>query len=211
MGQVFEVNDVNDNAVLGRNDATSTAPDDNKVHATGIFGLTFSPGAAGIFGANNGPQGPPNRPSVGVQGNGPDAGVSGFSDQGAGVVAHSMHGNSVEGFGHDPNGNAMLALHLATTASTATDGSPHGCGILAVTTVPAAAGVFGANNDANKGVGVQGNGPTAGVSGFSNQGPGVLGQGIPGVTGFHGDPRLQETTVGSEATQAGVFGASDCP
>lgn len=211
MGQVFEVNDANDNAVFGRNDATSTPADDGGVHATGIFGLTFSPGAAGVFGANNGPQGPPNRPSVGVQGNGADAGVSGFSEQGAGVAAHSNHGNAVEGFGHDANGNAMLALHLATTASTATDGSPHGCGILAVTTVPGAAGVFGANNDANKGVGVQGNGPTAGVSGFSSQGPGVLGQGIKsaGIEGFHGDPRLQETTVANDGANAGVFGASD--
>jgi len=164
---VFEVNDANDNAVLGRNDATSTPADDVGGHATRIFGLTFSLGAAGVFGANNGPQGPPNRPSVGVQGNGADAGVSGFSEQGAGVAAHSNHGNAVEGFGYDPNGNAMLALHLASEAATATDGRPHGCGILAVTTVPGAAGAFGAYNSPTKGVGVQGNGPEAGVNSSS--------------------------------------------
>jgi len=202
MGQVFEINDANDNAVLGRNDATITPPDDGGVHATGIFGLTFSPGAAGVFGANNGPQGPPNRPSVGVQGNGADAGVSGFSEQGAGIAAHSNHGNAVEGFGHDPNGNAMLALHLATEAATATDGRPHGCGILAVTTVPSAAGAFGANNSTTKGVGVQGNGPEAGVSGFSSNGRGVLGTGSTGVEA-HGN----HTGVVGTANQIGVDAA----
>lgn len=82
--------------------------------------------------------------------------------------------------------------------------------MLGVTTVPGAAGVFGANNDANKGVGVQGNGPTAGVSGFSSRGSGVFGQGIEdaGVTGIHGDPRLQETTVANDGARAGLFGAS---
>jgi hypothetical protein len=51
----------------------------------------------------------------------------------------------------------------------------------------------------------------AGVSGFSNEGPGVFGQGIndAGVKGFHGDPRLQETTVANDGANAGLFGASD--
>ena len=50
-----------------------------------------------------------------------------------------------------------------------------------------------------------------GVLGQSNGGPGVFGQGNKdaGVVGFHGDPHLQETTVGSEGTKAGVFGASE--
>jgi hypothetical protein len=38
---------------------------------------------------------------------------------------------------------------------------------------------------------------------------GLLKNSHAGIIGFHGDPRLQETTVGSEATTAGVFGASD--
>ena len=199
-----QTSDVAQNAVFGHNDATSV-PSGGGVHGTGVFGLTVSPGAAGVFGANNSAKG------VGVQGNGPEAGISGFSDSGDGVRAHSNHGNGVAGFAHDANGTALLAINDAKAAPTINDGSPRGCGVLGVTTVPGSAGVFGANNDANKGVGVQGNGPTAGVSGFSNQGPGVLGQGIKdaGVTGFHGDPRLQETTVANDGALAGLFGASD--
>jgi hypothetical protein len=50
-----------------------------------------------------------------------------------------------------------------------------------------------------------------GVLGRSNGGPGVFGQGSKdaGVMGFHGDPRLQETTVANDGAKAGVFGASD--
>jgi hypothetical protein len=170
-----------------------------------FFGVTTAVNGAGVFGANNSPKG------VGVQGNGPDAGISGFSEAGDGVRAHSNHGNGTSTFAHDPNGTALLAINDAKTAPTETDSSPHGSGVLGVTTVPGAAGVFGANNDSNKGVGIQGNGPTAGVSGFSPQGPGVLGNGVhdSGVTGFHGDPRLQETTVANDGAVAGVFGASD--
>ena len=170
-----------------------------------FFGVTTAVNGAGVFGANNSPKG------VGVQGNGPDAGISGFSEAGDGVRAHSNHGNGTSTFAHDPNGTALLAINDAKTSPTASDGLPHGSGVLGVTTVPGAAGVFGANNDPNKGVGIQGNGPTAGVSGFSPQGPGVMGTGVhdAGVIGFHGDPRLQETTVANDGAVAGVFGASD--
>jgi hypothetical protein len=42
-------------------------------------------------------------------------------------------------------------------------------------------------------------------------GPGLeaLSQNDTGVLGFHGDPRLSETTVASDAGRAGVFGASE--
>ena len=139
----------------------------------GVFGLSVSPGAAGVFGANNSPKG------VGVQGNGPDAGLSGFSESGAGVRSHSNHANAIEGFAHDANANGMLAMNQATTSPTISDGSPRGTGLLAVTTVPGAAGVFGANNSP-KGVGVQGNGPERGVSGFSDGGIGAVGQSTRG-------------------------------
>jgi hypothetical protein len=58
-------------------------------------------------------------------------------------------------------------------------------------------------------VGVSGEGP--GVVGRSNTRAGVLGEGSAdaGVIGFHGDPRLQETTVANDGSRAGVFGASD--
>ena len=193
--------------VFGFNEGTAP-PTGGGAGGSGVFGLSVSPGAAGVFGSNNSAQG------VGVQGNGPDAGISGFSDKGAGVRSHSNHANAVEGFAHDPNGNAMLALHLATTPATATDGSPHGNGILAVTTVPGAAGVFGSNNDPTRGVGVQGNGPERGISGFSAKGAGTVGQSTSGSgvlatssTG-QGLSAFSDNDVGvfaQGATFAGVF------
>jgi hypothetical protein len=81
-----QTNDATQNAVFGQNDATA-APTGSGVHGAGVFGLTLSPGAAGVFGANNSTKG------VGVQGNGPESGLSGFSDQGAGLTAHSNHSN----------------------------------------------------------------------------------------------------------------------
>ncbi|WP_394138398.1 hypothetical protein [Cytobacillus oceanisediminis] len=160
-------------AVFGSNEAT-TPPTGGGAGGSGVFGLSVSPGAAGVFGANNSTKG------VGVQGNGPEAGISGFSDRGAGVRAHSNHGNGVEGFAHDANGAAILAINNATTAPTVNDGSPRGSGVLGMTTVPDGAGVFGANNS-TKGRGVQGNGPEAGVGGFSEGGNGVLAQSKTGI------------------------------
>jgi hypothetical protein len=119
-----------------------------------------------VFGANNGAVG------AGVQGNGPDAGVSGWSDKGAGLRAHSNHADALDAYAHDPAGNGVLAMNDATTAPPP-GGAPTGNGILAVTTVPGAAGVFGANNHPTNGVGVQGNGPEAGLSGFSESGVGI--------------------------------------
>jgi hypothetical protein len=155
-------------AVVGSNES-SNAPPAGGVGGAGVFGLSISPGAAGVFGANNSQKG------VGVQGNGPEAGISGFSERGAGVRAHSNHATAVEAFAHDPNGNGVLAFNNATGAATAADGSPHGCGVVGITTVPGAAALFGANNSV-KGTGVQGNGPERGVSGFSDSGFGVIGQ-----------------------------------
>ena len=198
--------DVTQSAVFGRNDATAS-PTGTGVQGAGVFGLTFSPGGAGVFGSNNSAKG------VGVQGNGPESGLSGFSDQGAGLTAHSNHANAVQGFAHDPNGNAVLAINEATTASTATDGSPHGTGILAVTSVPGAAGVFGSNNSA-KGVGVQGNGPESGLRGFSDQGSGAVvqsnkGSGVIATSGSgHGVDAYSDNDVAvfaQGATFAGVF------
>lgn len=154
--------------VFGNNESLD-APTGGGAGGAGVFGLTNSPGAAGVFGANNGAQG------AGVQGNGPDAGVSGWSDHGPGLRAHSNHGDACDAFAHDPAGNGVLAMNDATTAP-APGGAPKGNGILAVTTVPGAAGAFGANNHATLGIGVQGNGPEAGVSGWSENGVGVLAQ-----------------------------------
>jgi hypothetical protein len=71
--------------VVGRN--TSTEPAAGPVGGgNGVFGLTVAPGGTGVFGANNAPAGSRGR---GVQGNGPEAGVGGFSDHGIGVLAQS--------------------------------------------------------------------------------------------------------------------------
>jgi hypothetical protein len=78
-------------------------------------------------------------------------------------------------------------------------------------------GVHGETNSVTSAAGVTGiaansGGIGPGVLGRSNgSGPGVFGQATKdaGVIGFHGDPRLQETTVGSAGAKAGVFGASD--
>src|SRR5262249_19944099 len=54
-------------------------------------------------------------------------------------------------------------------------------------------------------------GPATGVLGQSTSGPGVVGLASKdaGVLGFHGDPKLNETTVASDGGRAGVFGASE--
>jgi hypothetical protein len=102
-----------------------------------VFGLTHSPGAAGVFGANNSSQG------VGVQGNGPEAGINGFSDGGAGVRGHSNHGAGVEGFAHAPEQNAIFGLNDARGAVPAGLNRPAGGGVWGHTKVEAGSGVIG--------------------------------------------------------------------
>jgi hypothetical protein len=61
------------------------------------------------------------------------------------------------------------------------------------------------------GIAINQDGIAPGVLGQSNgEGPGIVGKAIrdAGVIGFHGDPRLQETTVSNDGGRAGVFGAS---
>jgi hypothetical protein len=87
----------NGSGVFGANNSTNPA---NAPGGSGVFGLTGATGAAGVFGANNAPRG------VGVQGNGPDAGVSGFSANGSGVVGSSRQGDAILGNG-GIGGNAI--------------------------------------------------------------------------------------------------------
>lgn len=173
--------------VAGKNTSKS-APTAGGVGGVGVLGITTAPSAAGVLGAST-----HAAKGVGVQGNGPEAGVSGFSDTGAGARSHSNHGNGSEAFAHDGNGNALLAINDATSPPATTDGAPRGCGVLGVTTVPRSAGVFGANNSF-AGVGVQANGPDAGASGFSQEGAGARGvtNGGNGVEGFAIEDRLVE-------------------
>jgi hypothetical protein len=62
------------------------------------------------------------------------------------------------------------------------------------------------------GIAANADGIGSGVLGQSKgSGPGVVGLANKdaGVIGFHGDPRLQETTVANDGGRAGVFGASE--
>jgi hypothetical protein len=185
--------------LFGRNDGTK-APPSGTPGGAGVFGLTVVPGAAGVFGANN-----HRTRGVGVQGNGPEAGVSGYSNVrgGVGLRAHSDRGDGLQSFAHSESRNAILAQNDATQEPDG-GGPPAGNGILATTTVPTAAGVFGANNSSDRGVGVQGNGPEAGLSGFSAKGVGVSGNGrAAGVTGFSkSGPGLRADSTHDDGTQS---------
>ncbi len=69
-----QTTNVNESAVFGRNDSTETA---SAPSGSGVFGLTVTDKGVGVFGANNNPN-----TGRGVQGNGAEAGVGGFSDGG---------------------------------------------------------------------------------------------------------------------------------
>ena len=169
------------------------APTGGGAGGAGVFGLTNSPGAAGVFGANNGAKG------VGVQGNGPEAGVSGFSQPGTGVRGNTGSSGNFGVFGINDSLDAP------------TGGGAGGAGVFGLTNSPGAAGVFGANNGA-KGVGVQGNGPEAGVSGFSQPGTGVRGNtGSSGNFGVFGINDSLDAPTGGGAGGAGVFGLTNSP
>jgi hypothetical protein len=75
------------NGVFGRNDSTDTAA---APHGGGVFGLTLTSGGCGVFGANNNPT-----KGTGVQGNGPEVGVGGFSNAGSGMLAQSNQGSGL--------------------------------------------------------------------------------------------------------------------
>jgi len=186
----------NSAGVFGEN--TAKAAPTGGGGGAGVLGVTASPTAAGITGSNTHPS-----KGSGVHGHGPEAGVSGFTDLGAGLRGESNHGNGAEASVHDGNGNGLLAVNDATAVATKTDGTPRGCGVVGVTAVPGAAGLFGANN-ASTGVGLQANGPEVGASGFSSQGAGVKGltNGGNGVEGFAiARPRFEKVTPGIAARE----------
>lgn len=116
--------------VFGRNNGTQPPPAGSPGGA-GVLGLTVVPQAAGVFGANNHPD-----EGRGVQGNGPQAGVSGFSECGAGLLAHSNQGDGTHSFAHSSKGNALLALNSASEAPPG-EGPPAGNGVLGVTNTKA--------------------------------------------------------------------------
>lgn len=201
--------------VFGRNNGTQPPPAGSPGGA-GVFGLTVVPQAAGVFGANNHPD-----EGRGVQGNGPQAGVSGFSECGAGLLAHSDQGDGTHSFAHSSKGNALLALNSASEAPPG-EGPPAGNGVLGVTYAKGGVGVFGAANG-TAGHGIQGNGPDAGVSGWSDRGSGVIGHSDHGdaLRGFAHDSARNGILGHNNASQRapgggppagnGVFGYTDVP
>lgn len=141
----------------------------------GVFGLSTVPNASGVFGANN--------------------------NGGIGVAGISGQGDGIQGTTESSTKSGVFGRNNSTSAAKA----PGGSGVFGLTVAPSAAGVFGANNNPTLGRGVQGNGPEAGVGGFSESGFGVIGQskkssGVVG-TSEHG----QGLTAHSE-NDVGIFG-----
>ena len=159
--------------VFGRNesDRSASAPG-----GSGVFGLTVAKNAAGVFGANNHAES-----GRGVQGNGPEAGVGGFSEDGVGVRGDSNKGDGVTGFCHAPDRNGVFGRNDPDPKVDAPAIAPGGNGVFGFSMVKGGAGVFGANNRTDSGRGVQGNGHEAGVGGFSGTGSGVLAQSNTGI------------------------------
>jgi hypothetical protein len=199
-----ETTNVQESAVFGRNDSTATA---SPPSGSGVFGLTVADKGIGVFGANNNPNS-----GRGVQGNGAEAGVGGFSDAGVGMVAYSNKGNGMLSTTNAPDKSALFASNNSNGNAPA-GGAPAGNGVFGLTFVNGGTGVFGANNSA-KGRGVQGNGPEAGVGGFSDAGTGVIGQsnkasGIMGTSvNGQGMTAFSDNDIGifsQGATFSGVF------
>lgn len=140
--------------VFGINESTGDAASPG---GSGVFGLTKASKAAGVFGANNN-----LITGRGVQGNGAEAGVGGFSEMGVGIVGHSNKGDGAQGFTVASNRNGILGRN-SSTARSPQEGAPSGNGVFGYTDVPNASGVcgaVGANN--SEGAGVTGIGTTAG-------------------------------------------------
>jgi hypothetical protein len=208
------------NGVFGRNDATTprSAADPG---GNGVFGFTQVPDGAGVFGAHN-------TGGIGVAGlaSGEAAvGVKGFAHDGDGVqgATQSVAHDGVSGRSDppDPVNNPGQPAEPGT-----------GNGVFGFSTVKGSAGVFGANDYNNSqpendgtlhGRGVQGNGPEAGVGGYSPFGTGVLGQsdqggGVQGFTGSAGQNAIFGRNTSTSAAPAGrvpvgngMFGFTDVP
>jgi hypothetical protein len=124
----------------------------------------------------------------------------------AGVIGESSTWMGVYGQTRSSTGgNGVMGEAIGVGAGVAGE-STDGIGVLGQT-----AGVS-TSSAGVRGVVTNPGGAGSGVVGENHgEGSGVVGLAIrdAGVTGFHGDPQLQETTVASDGARAGVFGASD--
>jgi len=170
---------------------------ENTGNGEGIRGTTRS-ARGGVVGVNNNPA--------------DDAGQA-VDGESCGVFGESVKGEGVRGVSHSAFGGVVGVNDGAGIGVKAV--SKDGPGLAAFST--GNDGVHGETNAESfvggvTGVAVNANGVATGVLGRSSgSGPGVSGLAAQdsGVLGFHGDPRLNETTVGNDGAVAGVFGASD--
>jgi hypothetical protein len=140
--------------LVGRNDSGQDAAAPG---GSGVFGFTSSGKAAGVFGANN-----HTETGSGVHGNGAEAGVSGFSERGAGILGHGNNAEGVTGFTESAGRNAVFGRNNAKSEGQG-GGPPVGNGVFGYTEVPNGSGVVGAVGAGNtKGAGVTGLGKVAG-------------------------------------------------
>jgi len=197
------INDPTGFAIHGQNDTPNdvTAPG-----GSGVYGHTTALHGTGVFGWARNPTA-----GRGVQGNGEEAGVGGFSNRGVGVLAQSNYSDGLRASTTSEYHSAVFGSNNSHAAVPATPGSkPGGIGVFGLTVAPGGLGVLGANTS-RKGRGVQGNGPEAGVGGFSETGDGVLAQtrssqhsGIFAVNDSRGDAPGEGPPGGN-----GVFGLTN--
>jgi len=193
-------------AVFGRNESAQTEKAKSP-GGSGVFGLTQAENAVGVFGANNN-----LKTGRGVQGNGAEAGVGGFSEAGAGVIGQSNKGDGVQGFTESPGRNGIFGRNNAATPAPA-GGPPAGNGVFGFSNVPNASGIFGANNNTGWGVfgnsaagtGVRGH-SAGGQEGIGVTGTSVSGSGVAGVSSLTSFPSV----LGRTDAQDGVGIAGYC-
>jgi hypothetical protein len=205
-------NDVNTPAVTGDNTASGPGVFGDSGSGPGVSGHSIT--AAAVAGESDRGSG------VSALGHGTAPALESVNDNATADAGPGLRARSAAAgvIGESTTWMGVFGLTQSSTGGNGVMGQAVGTG----------AGVFGESTD---GIGVFGQTSSlttsaAGVRGVAtntdgvgpavigeNQGsgPGVLGTAIhdAGVTGFHGDPRLQETTVANEGAKAGVFGASD--
>jgi hypothetical protein len=184
----------------------------------GVIGQTRAPHSAGVRGVHTGHFsaiaviGELSQGITGVKGQqGGGSGVGGDDPSGSGVW-----GDSTEGAGVVGTSSAAAGVIGDGATSGVAGSSADGTGVTGVS--ENAEGIHGESSAGDgrfvaaiKGLASNPRGLGPGVFGESKgSGSGVLGKAShdAGVIGFHSDPYLGETTVGNDASRAGVFGAS---
>ena len=159
------------NGVFGR--AEPANPTDNPGEpaiagaGNGVIGVSTVKDGAGVFGFNDYNHSRPERDGGlhgrGVQGNGPEVGVAGFSPFGLGLLGQSNSGDGIQGFTTSEERNAIFGRNVSIRAAPV-GGPPAGNGMFGFTDVPNGSGVLGAVGPNNlTGAGVTGIGNTNGA------------------------------------------------